>query len=89
MKTTSAETCRPPPPTLVGPRPVPDWAQVHTELKRKGVTLQLLWEEYKTPQPDGYQYSRFCERYRDWAGRLDLPVRQVHRAGEAGSARKR
>jgi transposase len=61
---------------------VPDWAQVHRELARKGVTLQLLWEEHKQAHPDGYQYSRFSELYRTWRGALDLPMRQNHKAGE-------
>jgi len=43
-------------------RPEPDWSQVHRELSRKGVTLQLLWLEYKDQHPDGYQYSQFCQR---------------------------
>ena len=63
-------------------RPIPDWSEVHQELRRKGVTLRLLWEEYKAVHPDGLQYSRFCERYRRFAGRLDLVMRQHHRAGE-------
>jgi transposase len=63
-------------------RPEPDWAHVHRELRRKGVTLQLLWLEYKENHPDGYQYSQFCERYRRWRGKLDVVMRQVHRAGE-------
>jgi len=63
-------------------RPEPDWNQVHRELSRKGVTLQLLWFEYKERYPDGYQYSQFCERYRFWSGKLDLVMRQEHRAGE-------
>lgn len=69
------------PPLLVD-RPVPDWAEIHRELKRKGVTLQLLWLEYKEREPDGLQYSRFCERYREWRGRIDVVLRQEHRAGE-------
>ena len=60
----------------------PDWAAVHRELRRKGVTLQLLWQEYKQEHPDGYQYSYFCELYKKWSGTLDLPLRQVYRAGE-------
>ena len=48
-------------------RPEPDWAAVHLELKRKHVTKQLLWEEYKAQQPDGYQYSFFCQHYATWA----------------------
>lgn len=63
-------------------RPEPDWAWVHTELRRKGVTLQLLWVEYKQAHPDGYQYSRFCELYRKWRQKLDVVMRQDHRAGE-------
>jgi transposase len=65
------------------PRPLPDWAQLHSELQRhKHVTLQLLWEEYKQAYPDGYQYSQFCELYRRWTRKLDLVMRQTHRAGE-------
>lgn len=60
----------------------PDWPQVQRELKRKGVTLFLLWQEYREQHPQGYQYSWFCERYRQWLGRQDLVMRQHHRAGE-------
>ncbi len=60
----------------------PDWSQIHKELSRKGVTLQLLWFEYKDEHPDGYQYSQFCERYRLFSGKLDVVMRQDHRAGE-------
>ncbi|MGQ0803874.1 MAG: IS21 family transposase [Actinomycetota bacterium] len=69
-----------PPPTDL--RPIPDWALVHRELARKGVTLQLLWSEYRERCPDGFGYTWFTERYRAWAGRLDLVLRQDHRAGE-------
>ena len=73
----------PPTPPSPVPRPEPDWARVHRELARhKGVTLQLLWLEYREAHPDGYQYSRFCERYREWRGRLDVVLRQVYRTGE-------
>src|SRR4029450_3517148 len=64
------------------PHLVPDWAIVHRELKRKGVTLFLLWQEYKAATPDGLQYSWFCQSYRAWASKLDLVMRQPHRAGE-------
>jgi transposase len=64
------------------PRPQPDWQKVHREKKRKGMTLMLLWQEYKARHPDGYQYSRFCELYRAWAAKLDLVMRQDHQAGE-------
>ena len=63
-------------------RPLPDWVQVHEELRRKGVTLFLLWQEYKARWPEGFQYSRFCALYRLWAKKLDLLMRQKHRAGE-------
>jgi transposase len=64
-------------------RPLPVWSEIHQELKRPGVTLQLLWEEYKAEhREDGYQYSRFCELYGEWRGRLSLSMRQTHKAGE-------
>ena len=63
-------------------RPRPDWPAIHRELRRKGVTLQLLWEEHRAGYPDGHGYSRFCELYRSWAGRLSPTMRQTHVAGE-------
>ena len=63
-------------------RGLPDFATVHRELKRKSVTLFLLWEEYKAAHPDGFQYSWFCQRYRAFAKKVDLVMRQSHRAGE-------
>jgi transposase len=63
-------------------RPLPDWAEIHQALKRKGMTLLLLWQEYKETYPEGLQYSQFCDRYRHWAGKLDVVMRQRHRAGE-------
>lgn len=63
-------------------RPVPEMATVHQELKRKGVTLFLLWQEHKEQHPEGYQYSRFCDLYREWQGKLSVSMRQTHRAGE-------
>lgn len=65
-----------------GLRPQPDMGWIRRELRRKGVTLQLLWQEYKQQYPDGYQYSQFCERYRRWRESIDVVMRQVHRAGE-------
>ena len=62
--------------------PMPDMEALHRELKRKGVTLQLLWYEYKEKHPEGYQYSQFCLLYRTWAKTLDPCLRQVYRAGE-------
>ena len=63
-------------------RPEPDWAKVHKELRRKGVTLELLWQEYKAEHPDGYQYSSFCDHFRVWSGRLSVSMRQTHTPGE-------
>jgi transposase len=63
-------------------RALPDWRQLHLELKKPGVTLMLLWQEYRAVHPTGYAYSQFCERYRAWARRLKPSMRQVHRAGE-------
>jgi transposase len=73
----------PPAPALPATeRTAPDWPQIHRELRRKGVTLMLLWHEYKAAHPEGVQYSWFCEQYRAWAGKLDVVMRQEHRAGE-------
>jgi len=63
-------------------RALPDWNHVHLELRRPGVTLQLLNLEYLEQHKDGYQYSQFCERYRRWQRHLDVVMRQEHRAGE-------
>jgi transposase len=61
----------------------PDFAYVHQELKRKGVTLQLLWEEYGAAHGErAYRYSQFCLHYRRFCGSLARSMRQVHRAGE-------
>ena len=73
----------PPKPALpAASRGLPDFAAVHRELKRKSVTLFLLWEEYKGAHPQGFQYSWFCEHYRAFASKVDLVMRQSHRAGE-------
>ena len=64
-------------------QPLPDWLYIHQELRRKSVTLQLLWEEYRQSHPqEGYSYSRFCELYQAWAGTLEPVLRQVHLPGE-------
>ena len=70
-------------------RPLPDWQQVHEELKGRGVTLFVLWEEYKTVHPEGFQYSRFCDLYRAWKGKLPVWMRQDHKAGESSSSTTR
>jgi len=64
-------------------RPQPDFKHIYRELKRKGVTLELLWMEYKAAHPErGYQDSQFCELYRSWRKPLDLVMRQDHPAGK-------
>src|SRR5271168_1141384 len=60
----------------------PDWAEMHRELKRKHVTLAMLWDEYIERDPEGYRYSRFCELYRGWASRLSVTMRQAHIGGD-------
>lgn len=60
----------------------PDWAMVQRELKRKHVTLSILWDEYIACHPDGYRYSRFCELYRAWEGKLSVTMRQTHLGGD-------
>ena len=63
-------------------RPLPGWSYLHQQLRQKSVTLMLLWQEYKEIHPQGYQYSQFCHRYRQWAAKIDPVMRQEHRAGE-------
>lgn len=63
-------------------RGMPPMEEIHRELRRKGVTLQLLWYEYKEANPEGYQYSQFCELYGRWAKKLRVCLRQQHRGGE-------
>lgn len=63
-------------------RPEPEWAAVHAELRRKGVTLKLVWLEYRDAHPNGYGYSQFCHQYGRWAARLTPRLRVNHTAGE-------
>ncbi|MGB8518218.1 MAG: IS21 family transposase [Gallionella sp.] len=72
----------PPPVPVDVVRAEPDWVIVHQELRKKSVTLELLWQEYKSAHPDGYRYSWFCEHYRVWAGTLSVTMRQTHTPGE-------
>lgn len=71
-------SAQPPAPT----QPMPDWAYIHQELRRKNVTLYLLWSEYHKEHPEGYSYSRFCELYREWRETIDPPMRFQHVPGE-------
>lgn len=63
-------------------RPEPDWNYIHREMQKPGVTLLLLWQEYKESYPDGWQRSQFCVLYRRWKNRMCLTMRQTHKAGE-------
>jgi transposase len=60
----------------------PNWPDLHRELRRKGMTLQLLWEEYKEQSPGGYQYSQFCFRYKKFVRSVEYVFRNDHRGGE-------
>src|ERR1700755_2330052 len=60
----------------------PDWVGIHRELRRKHVTLSILWDEYIEQHPDGYRYSRFCELYCAWEGKLSVTMRQSHAGGD-------
>ena len=72
----------PPQPSSSLQRPLPDFEEIHEKLRKKGATLALFWERYKVENPDGFQYSHFCELYREWAKTIDVVMRQEHRAGE-------
>jgi transposase len=73
----------PPPRPRSSTRQEPDYAVLHQELKRPGVTLQLLWEEYRAGAGDqAYRYSAYCEKYRAWVKRLKRSMRQIHPGGE-------
>ena len=63
-------------------RAEPDWATIHRELKRKHVTLAILWDEYIACNAEGYRYSRFCELYRSWESKLSVTMRQAHVGGD-------
>ena len=69
------------PPTAAS-RPLPDFEAIDRELRKRAVTLMLLWLEYRAEEPGGYSYSRFCELYGAWKGKLAVSMRQHHRAGD-------
>jgi transposase len=60
----------------------PDWAELARELKRPGVNMMILWEEYRRAHPEGYGYSRFCDLFRGFERRLTPVMRQHHVAGD-------
>ena len=63
-------------------RPAIDWPTVQNELRRRGVTLALLWQEYLAEHPSGYSYTRFCELHKIWRQTISATMRQTHLAGE-------
>src|SRR5947209_2115951 len=63
-------------------RPRPDPVQIHTELRRPHVTLELLHQEYLEQHPNGLRYTAFCDTYRHWLAKTKVTMRQVHKAGE-------
>lgn len=74
---------QPPPPAIPTNSLLPDFTELHQELRRKGVTLQLLWEEYAEAHPnDHYSYSHFCVLYRQWRKHLSPTMRQTHAPGD-------
>ncbi len=64
------------------PRPEPNMTYIDRELKKRSVSLMLLWTEYKTAYPDGLQYTQFCERYRDYTGKRKITMHIERKAGE-------
>jgi transposase len=73
-----------PPPSaeLAARRPVPDWRAVHGELKKKHVTLRLVWLEWREDNPDGWGYSQFCWHYGQWLAGQDVVMRLSYPGGE-------
>jgi transposase len=63
-------------------KPDLDLGYIHREMQKKGVTLTLLWEEYKTEHPDGYMLTQFCKRYSDFRKENDVYMRKHYKAGE-------
>ncbi len=62
-------------------RPQPDWTAIHTQLARKGMTLERTWHTYRQAHPDGYSYGHFCKRYKDWSQKHKVSMRLHHKAG--------
>jgi transposase len=69
-------------PASPGVQITPDWEKVHQELKKRNVTLRLLWTEYRESHAAGYGYSQFCDLYRVYSQKLDPPMRLNHKSGE-------
>ena len=63
-------------------KPQPDWSLVHEELKKRDVTLELLWDEYRSAVPNGVSYAQFTRNYRVWLKRCKLSLRFVYQPGD-------
>jgi transposase len=63
-------------------RPIPNWEEIHRELSRHGVTLMLLWREYREKYPNGYGRTQFFEHYQDWNQTHTTSMRLPHKGGE-------
>lgn len=77
--------------TTKTPKPMPDWEVVYRELRRKGMTLLLLWREYKGIYPNGIGYTQFCVHYSVYVKSVSPVMRQIHKAVDLfcwGIARK-
>ncbi len=70
------------PPEHGGRKEEPDFPYIDKEMKKKGVTLFLLWEEYKVRHPEGCMYSQFCAKYREYRKQNSVYMRKVYKAGE-------
>jgi len=70
------------PPVKKRDKAEPDFQHIDREMKKKGVTLGLLWEEYKTQHPAGYMYTQFCTKYREYRKKNAVYMRKVYKAGE-------
>jgi len=70
------------PPGNGSQKAAPDFKYIDQEMKKKGVTMFLLWEEYKVQNPDGLMYSQFCTKYREFRKNNSVYMRKVYKAGE-------
>ncbi len=70
------------PKETISERPLPDWEETHRELSRQGVTLLLLWQEYREKYPQGYGYTQFREHYHRWNHSHTTSLRMPHKGGE-------
>ena len=70
------------PPEKGGKKAAPDFSHIDREIKKKGVTLFLLWEEYKQLHPEGCMYSQFCAKYREYRKKNSVYMRKTYKAGE-------